>query len=131
MNENPLLLVPYNDNQTLYRAATSRKWIKQDGSVRRQAFYRRKPPDDRDGLSCSPFLEHCRDGLKFPTYGVVTINAGRVRNAQLGLDVVPDSPTHGNIVGMPDRDGNERGRHDFMAQTLAGFAGSIAEPPAE
>ncbi len=125
MIEDPLGILPYNDEQTLYRAATGHKWIKSDGSVRRQAFYRRMPPNDRHGLSCSPFLEHCRDGLREKTYGTVTITVRNIRRTN--LEAIPDTPTHGNIVGMPDREGEDRARHDFIAQTLADLARSLPE----
>jgi hypothetical protein len=120
----PPPLPPYECAQIFYRAARSSDWIKRDGGVRKQAFNRSPPPHDRHGVSGSPFREHCEDGL--PPHacgkGVVTIKVGYVRD--LGLDVVPDTPTHGNIVGIPDRD-DDRASHDFLAGRLADKAKSL------
>ena len=114
---NPDPLPPYNDNLTVYRAAGYPDWIKGDGSVRKQAFNRRSFPADQHGLSCSPDQERCRDGLA-NTYGVIWFEVGTVRASDPALNVVPDSPTHGNVVGVPYRD-VDRARHDFLAKRLA------------
>lgn len=117
----------YPCEQIVYRAALASRWIKSDGTVRKQAFNRRPPPADRHGLSCSPDLAHRRNGLTLPTYGTITIHVGWIRNVDDDLDVIPDSPTHANIVGMPDRNA-ERARHDFLAGELAKIARSLPEP---
>ena len=67
----------------------------------------------------SPDLEHCTDGLTEPTFGTMTLHVGHVRD--LGLDVVPDSPTHANIIEIPTRDQN----YD-VAMALAGQLAKIA-----
>lgn len=125
MIENPVPPPPpYECRQIFYRAARSSGWIKNDGSVKKQAFNRSAPPYDRRGLSGSPFREHCEDGL--PDHargkGVITLKVGYARD--LGLDITPDSPTHGNIEGIPDRD-EDRGKHDFLAGQLAKLARSL------
>jgi hypothetical protein len=125
MIENPAApLPPYECDQIFYRAARSSDWIKTDGTVRKQAFNRSLPPYDRDGLSGSPYREHCEDGL--PAHargkGTITLLVGYARD--LGLDIVPDRPTHGNIKGIPDRN-EDRARHDFLAGQLAKKARSL------
>jgi hypothetical protein len=122
----PAPLAPYQCAQIFYRAARSSRWIRPDGTVTKQAFRRSPPPYDRKGLSGSPFREHCADNLPpHANKGTITILVGWVRD--LELDVVPDSPTHGNIEGIPDRDENEesRARHDFLATRLAERARSL------
>jgi hypothetical protein len=115
----------YACQQIVFRAAIYPNWIKRDGTVRKQAFNRRQPPADRSGLSCSPTEDHCRDGLTLPTYGTITVHVGWIRD--LKLDVIPDSMTHANIVGVPDRD-EDPAPHDFLASELAKIARSLAEP---
>src|SRR6266481_6696857 len=95
-------LPPYDCLQIIYRTARSSDWIK-NRVVRKQAFNRSRPPYDRRGLSGSPSRDHCADGLPpHANKGTITFLVGHVR--ELGLDVIPDTPTHGNIVGIPDRD---------------------------
>src|SRR5687768_15620363 len=124
MSDSPPL-PPYNDNLTVYRAASYDNWIKSDGSVRKQAFNRRAYPADQHGLSCSPDEQRCRDGLN--TYGVLWFEVGAVRAIDPALDVVPDSPTHGNIVGVPYRE-EDRGKHDFLAKRLAEISRGRLDP---
>jgi hypothetical protein len=121
----PDLLPPYSDSLTVYRAIGFPDWIKKDGSVRKQAFNRRPNPADSRGLSCSPDRERCRDGLK--TFGVIEFEVGAVRQIDTALDVIPDSPTHANITGVPYRD-DDRGRHDFLATKLAEISRGKLDP---
>jgi len=53
------------------------------------------------GVSVAPTPENCTDGLHELTYGIISVKVGWIRDA--GYDVVPDSPTHVNIVGLPAR----------------------------
>ena len=110
--------------QIFYRAARNSNWIRADGTVRKQAFNRSPPPYDREGLSGSPYEEHCQDGLPLHARdkGIITILVGHVR--ALHLTVEPDTPTHGNIKGMPDRDDDPK-EHDRFANKLAEKARSI------
>ena len=122
----PAPLPPYDNEQTVYRAASYDDWIKSDGTVKKQAFNRRPYPADQHGLSCSPDQERCRDGMS-RTFGVITFQVGAVREIDAALDVVPDSPTHGNITGIPYRD-EDRGRHDFLARRLAEISRGRLDP---
>jgi hypothetical protein len=123
INDPNVPLPPYECAQLFFRAARSSNWIKNDGTVRKQAFHRSPPPHDRAGLSGSPYKEHCEDGLPDHTRGkgVITLLVGYARD--LALDIVPDTPTHGNIQGIPDRD-DDRARHD-LANRLAEKARSL------
>ncbi len=96
---------PLLDSAVVYRALLRKQWIDEDtGRVKPQAFFLRKNRNEQ-GLSvniasvCSP--EQC--ATKFTNcYGVASLYVGRVRD--LGLDVVPDSPSHANIIGLPYRE---------------------------
>jgi hypothetical protein len=123
---NPAPLPPYEDDLTVYRAAGFDNWIKRDGTVKKQAFNRRPFPADQRGLSCSPEQARCRDGLA-NTYGVIRFEVGAVRQIDPALDVVPDSPTHGNVTGVPYRD-EDRARHDFLAGRLAAISRGTPDP---
>jgi hypothetical protein len=67
---------------------------------------------DKHGISVSRTAENCADGLDDPTFGKITLHVGRIRT--LNLDVVPDTPTHANIVEVPTREEN-----DQLARTIA------------
>jgi hypothetical protein len=123
MIDNPApALPPYECSQIVYRAATGSDWIASDGRVKKQAFYPRRNHDP-NGLSCAPTQADCRRHLQRPTHGTISLHVGRVRN--LGLDVVPSDPTHANITGIPQREGNDRARATYLASKLAEIARSI------
>jgi hypothetical protein len=104
----------------VYRTITRRRDF-QGGRPLANAFLLR--PTDTDGLSvdynvavpdgCAPHLS----GRK----AVVSLHVGRLRD--LGLDVVPDSPTHANVVGLSRRD------QDLLkAEQMAAKLAEIARP---
>lgn len=116
MNENSTSNVehePLPDNAIVYRVILRKAWISQDtGKVKADAYFLRER-DKVGGLSvniaqtCSP--EQC--AKKFSKcVGVARLDVEYIR--AIGLDVVPDSSTHANIIGLPycedDRDGSER-----------------------
>ncbi len=71
---------------------------------------------DSDGLSVGIASKHPISEFieGFNTcYGVFTLHVGRVR--ELDLDIVPDSPQHANIVGVPFPSENAA-----LAERLAG-----------
>ncbi|SRR5712692_136880 len=117
------VLEQYSCSQIVYRAATGSDWIRQNGKVRKQAFYRRQNHDP-NGLSCAPTQADCTLHLDRPTHGTITLHVGRVRD--LGLDVIPTDPTHANIVGVPYREGDDKARATFLASKLAEIARSIS-----
>jgi hypothetical protein len=97
---------PYPCEKIVYRAAMFSDWIKRERprgkQIKAQAFYLL---EGWDGVSVAPTPENCIEDLEDPTYGIISIKVGYIRNA--GYDVVPDSPTHANIVGLPVRTNEE------------------------
>ncbi len=108
-----------SDEATVYRALLRQQWIDEDtGKVKRDAYYLRQDRGET-GLSvriasvCTP--EEC--AAKFRScYGVASLNVGYIRS--LGLEVIPDSPSHANIIGLPYREDN-RLEADRFARLLA------------
>ncbi len=91
---------PLPCSSIVYRALLRKRWIDLDtGRIKADAYFLR---DSEQGLSvniaetCSP--EQCAKPFK-NCFGVASLHVGRVRD--LGLDVVRDSRTHANIIGLP------------------------------
>lgn len=99
-------------SQIVYRAAIRRSYITPSGDVHHTLFLRRPPPADTDGLSvghgCTP-AECAREFNKCKR--VCSLHVGSVRD--MGLDILPDSPTHANIVGLPLESDDEKSAMDF------------------
>ncbi|MEG3847637.1 hypothetical protein QT971_26740 [Microcoleus sp. herbarium19] len=102
---------PLNESAIVYRALLRRQWIDETSDLVLLFAYLLR--SNEPGLSvtiasvCSP--EQC--AAKFRNcYGVASIQVGQIR--ELGLDAVPDSASHAQIVGLPyvtdDRDRAER-----------------------
>ena len=95
------------DDAIVYRALLRKQWIDEETEiVTSDAFFLRKSKNEQ-GLSvniasvCSP--EQC--AARFQNcYGVASLIVGHIR--ELGLDVVRDSLSHANIVGLPYREVN-------------------------
>ena len=103
IDENPRTpLQPYPCEKIVYRAAIFEDWIRRNRErgkqISNKAFFRF---EGQDGVSVSPTPENVTDGLDDPIHGIISIKVGWIRNE--GYDVVPDSPTHANIVGLPER----------------------------
>jgi hypothetical protein len=105
------------DSAIVYRALLGKHWIDDANLVLFFAYLLRT---NEPGLSvtiasvCSP--EQCAAKFK-NCYGVASLQVGQIR--ELGLDAVPDSASHAQIVGLPhvkdDRDKAER-LADLLAQ---------------
>ena len=105
------------DSAIVYRALLGKHWIDEANLVLSFAYLLRI---NEAGLSvkiasvCSP--EQCAAKFK-NCYGVASLQVGQIR--ELGLDAVPDSASHAQIVGLPhvkdDRDKAER-LADLLAQ---------------
>lgn len=67
----------------------------------------------RIASTCSP--QQCAARFR-NCYGVASLNVGEIR--ALALDVVPDSTSHANIIGLPYRE-DDRFRADRLADLLA------------
>ncbi len=93
---------PLPDSAIVYRALLRRKWIdRETGMVQFSAYLLRQDRNEaglsvRIASACSPeeFAARFRN-----CYGVASLEVGSIR--ELGLDVVPDSPSHAQIVGLP------------------------------
>lgn len=91
-------------NSTIvYRALLRKQWVnRNDGFVQYNAYLLRK---NESGLSvriegaCSP--SECAARFR-NCYGVASLQVAFIR--ELGLDVVPDSPSHAQIIGLPSRE---------------------------
>jgi hypothetical protein len=102
---------PLDESAIVYRALLRRQWIDEAGD--RVLLFAYLLRTNELGLSmtiasvCSP--EQC--AAKFRNcYGVASLQVGKIR--ELALDVIPDSISHAQIVGLPyvtdDRDRAER-----------------------
>jgi hypothetical protein len=84
----------------VYRVLAAAKWLESLPD----AFLIRAD-EKQSGLSvcynCT--IAEARNSLK-KSYGAATLHVGKVRT--LHLDVVPDEPTHANIVGLPYKEDN-------------------------
>jgi hypothetical protein len=84
----------------VFRAMARPTWIDlKSRTVLPDAFFRRKPPADEDGLSVNiESAQSCEKALK-KCHGVASLNVGRIR--ELVLDVVVDEAPHAILTGLP------------------------------
>ncbi len=113
------------DSAIVYRALLRRQWIDEANLVVSSAYLLRA---NEPGLSvtiasvCSP--EQC--AAKFnPCYGVASLQVGQIR--ELGLDAVPDSESHAQIVGLPHVK-DDRNRAERLADLLAERSSIVWQP---
>lgn len=89
----------------VYRALLKKTWIDEDtGRVKADAFFlRENEPRISVNIAetCTP--KECVKRFN-KCSAVASLQVGRVRN--LGLDIVPDSRTHANIIRLPYREDN-------------------------
>jgi len=121
-------LEPLPDRAIVYRALLRKQWIDENtGRVSLNAYYLRKKKNEM-GLSvriasvCTP--SECADRFR-NCYGVVSLQVGSIR--ELGLDVVLDSQSHGQIVGLPYRE-DDRTTADRLADSLASLSQIVWRP---
>lgn len=105
------------ESAIVYRALLRKKWIDEEtGRVEFDAYLLRP---NETGLSvriasaCSP--EQCAAQFR-NCYGVASLQVGRIR--ELVLEVVPDSASHANIIGLPTVE-DDRDRAERLADLLA------------
>ncbi|MBC6480459.1 MAG: hypothetical protein GDA56_24475 [Hormoscilla sp. GM7CHS1pb] len=110
------------------RRLLRKQWIDENtGKVSLNAYYLRKKKNEM-GLSvriasvCTP--SECADRFR-NCYGVVSLQVGSIR--ELGLDVVLDSQSHGQIVGLPYRE-DDRTTADRLADSLASLSQIVWRP---
>jgi hypothetical protein len=114
-----MTLLSLVDGEIVYRVLLRKQWLDRDSlEVYADAFYLRKQKNE-SGLSvniasvCTP--EQC--AARFQNcYGVASLQVGSIR--QLGLDVIPDSPSHANIIGLPYRE-DDSAKAERLADLLA------------
>ena len=119
---------PFNslpDSAIVYRALLRRQWIDEANLVVSSAYLLRTKDA---GLSvtiasaCSP--EQC--AAKFNNcFGVASLQVGQIR--ELGLDAVPDSASHAQIVGLPQVK-DDRNRAERLADLLAQRSSIVWQP---
>lgn len=116
-------LSPLSPSSIVYRALSSAKCIdKKTSEILPEAFLRRQ--SDRSGLSVATSPERSvRDLAKW--YGIVSLEVRRIR--ALGLDVVLDSPDHGNIDDeIPYSSTELSGKAESIAGDLARISTLVA-----
>ncbi|MEG4347286.1 hypothetical protein QUB70_28985 [Microcoleus sp. A003_D6] len=104
-------LEPLDESAIVYRALLRRQWIDETSDLVLLFAYllRANEPGLSVTIASVRSPEQC--AAKFINcYGVASIQVGQIR--ELGLDAVPDSASHAQIVGLPyvidDRDRAER-----------------------
>ena len=119
-------LEPLPDSAIVYRALLRKQWI--DSETQMVLFYAYLLRQNEPGLSvriasaCSP--EQCAARFR-KCYGVASLNVGEIR--ELGLDVVQDSLSHGNIVGLP-YSGDDPQNAEKIARKLANQSRIVWRP---
>jgi hypothetical protein len=108
-----------SNSETVYRALLRKQWINEDtGLVESEAYYLRKNKNEQ-GLSVSiasvSTPEECAAKFK-KCYGVARLEVGCI--CELGLDVIPDSISHAEIVGLPYAEDDPE-QADSLADSLA------------
>ena len=105
-------------SQVVYRAAIRKSYITPGGDIHHTLFLRRPPPDDIDGLSVGHNCTPAESAQNFSRCKrVCSLHVGSVRD--MGLDIVPDSPTHANIVGLPLESDDDKKAMDFATELAA------------
>jgi hypothetical protein len=126
----------YASAQQIRRMLGAKNWFDPAARiVRKRTFIRRPPrPDGREpdanGISVVPAdivsVEDCLASMHFTCFGVAVLSVGAVRligeKAGRPLDVVPDKPDHGNIVGLPYPIGEDIGLAEHLAGQIANCA---------
>ena len=110
---------PLLNSENVYRALLRKQWINEDtGLVESEAYYLRQDKNER-GLSvniASVFTaEQCAASFK-KCYGVARLEVASIR--ELGLDVIPDSISHAEIIHLPYAEDDPE-QADFLADSLA------------
>ena len=105
----------------VYRAAVRKSDIRR-GVIAVKLFMRRA--QTVDGLSVDHSCSPRESGAGLQKFGVVSLHVGRVRN--MNLDVIPDSPIHANITGLPMKD-EDKAMAEWLAGQLADHARIVAD----
>src|SRR5262249_8108792 len=104
----------------VYRSIITDYWVnRKTGKIKPAAFRRR--PADAKGLSvniaANYSIQQCIESPHYnECFAVGSLHVGCIRD--LGLEVVPDTADHANIVGVP-LEGEDDKRREDLAQALA------------
>jgi len=115
------------DSAIVYRALLGKHWIDEANLVLSFAYLLRTQINEA-GLSvriasvCSP--EQFAAEFK-KCYGVASLQVGQIR--ELGLDAVPDSASHAQIVGLPQVK-DDRNKAERLADLLAQRSSIVWQP---
>ncbi|NJK74574.1 MAG: hypothetical protein HC849_10940 [Oscillatoriales cyanobacterium RU_3_3] len=102
---------PLAENAIVYRALLRRQWIDEESNVVLSPAYLLRANEAGLSVTIASVRSPEQCAAKFRNcYGVASLQVGQIR--ELGLDAVPDSTSHAQIIGLPhvkdDRDRAER-----------------------
>ncbi|MBI4745269.1 MAG: hypothetical protein HY786_01680 [Deltaproteobacteria bacterium] len=123
-------LPPVTDDEFLARFVLVSKWIRNDQTVRQDAFIPYPYPDlsvtRHKGLSDSDLWQigqNVADKRALPLYGRVDIQALTVKIQSLRIEPTPEPKNHANITGWPaDKPGQK-----IIAQEIAATARFVSK----
>lgn len=98
-----------SDRAIVYRALLRKNWIdRETEEINAEAYLLRKEKNElglsvRIASACS--LAECAARFR-KCYGIASLEVGPIR--ELGLEVVPDSPSHAQIIGLPNLEDDAR-----------------------
>jgi hypothetical protein len=95
------------DDAIVYWVLLRKTWIDKDtGMIQPDAFFLRKNKNEQGiSVNIAKVYSPEQSAARFTNcYGVISLVVGNIRS--LGLDVVRDSISHANIVGLPYREDN-------------------------
>ena len=118
-NLKPSEFLPLENSESSFRALRP-KWIDPDSNeILAVAYRRRESPKDEKGISvnirCT--VEFSRDTLQ-NCKAVAKVSTGDVRALE-PLDIVPDSPNHANIIGIPRYEEDALKAEDLIRKLIA------------
>ena len=102
---------PLADSAIVYRALLRKQWIDRENNLVLFDAYLLRPNDRGLSLTIASVSSPEKCAANFNNcYGVASLQVGQIR--ELGLDAIPDSESHAEIIGLPyvkdDRDRAER-----------------------
>jgi hypothetical protein len=114
---------PLPDAVIVYRAIRSNSWIHPDtGEVLALAYYLK--PDEVGisvGYNCT--TEEVKTAQN-TCFGVAELEVMSIRRADNRLNVIPDTQTHAEIIGVPHKE-DDSDLADYFADLLAALSGIV------
>ncbi len=116
-----------NDSAIVYRALLRKQWIDETSDLVLLFAYLLRPNEPGLSVTIASVSSPEQCAAKFKNcYGVASIQVGEIR--KLGLDAVPDSASHAQIIGLPDVT-DDRDRAERLADLLAERSRLVWIPP--